>query len=178
MALVTETGTGSAASEAYASVVDADTYHAARGNTVWATLTTPVKEQLLRKATEYMVQVYRSKWNGWRVNLAQALDWPRQGVYLQDYGYPVNGEHYGTYQNLIANNIVPVEVSRACMDLALTASSGPLAPNIERLESSVSIGPLSVSYAPNAPAFVEYRAIDLLLRPYLDVSSGNRIVRT
>ena len=44
MALETETGTGSATAESFCSVADADTYHAARGTTLWATLTTACHE--------------------------------------------------------------------------------------------------------------------------------------
>lgn len=178
MAIIVEDGTGMATAESYISVVAADTYHSDRGNAAWAALTTPVKEQCLRKATEYMIQIYRHKWIGWRVVLTQALDWPRQGVYLNDFGYPVNNYQYGTYQYLIANNIVPVEVARACAELALIASTEVLAPNLERIESSVSIGNISVVYDKNSPAYTQYRSVDMLLKPFLDVSQGTKIVRT
>jgi hypothetical protein len=48
--------------ESYVSVADADTYHANRGNASWAALTTTQKEQALRKATDYMVGAYQSRW--------------------------------------------------------------------------------------------------------------------
>lgn len=177
MPIVTETGSGAANSESYISVVDADLYHSNRGNAGWATLALAAKEQFLRKATDYMVQFYRHKWNGWRVLLTQALDWPRQGVYLDDYGYPQSGSNYGTYVNLIANNVVPLEVARACAELALIASSTPLAPNVERVEQSVSVGPISVSYAPGASVHTQYRAVDLLLKPFLDTGLGVKVLR-
>jgi len=59
VALIVAPATGA---ESYASVADADTYHANRGNAAWAALTTPVKEQSLRKATDYMTGEYGSRW--------------------------------------------------------------------------------------------------------------------
>jgi hypothetical protein len=83
MALVVEDGTARADAESYCSVAAADTYHANRGNTVWAALTQTVKEQCLRKATDYMV-VYRNAWDGYRKTTTQALDWPRFMVPIKD----------------------------------------------------------------------------------------------
>lgn len=48
--------------ESYVSVADADTYHLNRGNASWAALTTTVKEQCLRKSTDYMVGEYFGRW--------------------------------------------------------------------------------------------------------------------
>ena len=85
MSLNVETGTGASNSESYASVTNADTYHSNRGNSLWATLTTPEKEQALRRATDYMEQVYRKRWKGVRVNATQALSFPREWVEREDY---------------------------------------------------------------------------------------------
>ena len=57
MSLSVETGDGSANSESYISVADADAYHEARGNTAWEDISgDTIKEQLLRKAADFMVQ--------------------------------------------------------------------------------------------------------------------------
>ena len=87
MALIVEDGTGKSDAESFISVADADTYHSNRGNTDWASLLTAAKEQNLRKATDYICQVYRMKWAGTRVNGTQALDWPRAYVLRDDYEY-------------------------------------------------------------------------------------------
>ena len=75
MALIVEDGTGLSTSEAYISVADASTYFTARGNTTWAAISTDdLREAYLRQATEYMTQVYRSRWEGVRYSETQALD--------------------------------------------------------------------------------------------------------
>ena len=162
MALVTETGTGSATAESYISVASADTYHSDRGSTAWAALTTAVKEQSLRKATEYMLQMYRNRWKGVRVFITQALDWPRSDVQID----PGNGA-YAVYSNYVASNIVPVEVARACAEYALRASTAALLDDLTQAKLSVSVGPISTTYDAASPQSVRYKAQDATLAPYL-----------
>ena len=46
------------------SVAGADAYHAARGNAAWAAIADEeTKEQLLRKATDYMIATYNEAWS-------------------------------------------------------------------------------------------------------------------
>ena len=66
MTIIVEDGTGLANAESYVSVVDANTYHSKLGNDAWTDLDTSVKEQLLRKATDYMVAQYRLQYAGYR----------------------------------------------------------------------------------------------------------------
>ena len=73
MALIVEDGSIVTGAESYISVADASTYHSNRGNTAWASLSTDaIREQCLRKATDFMRQAYRSRWQGYRVNEDQA----------------------------------------------------------------------------------------------------------
>lgn len=173
MALVVETGSGSATAESYISVTDATTYHSDRGNAAWAALASDtVREQLLRKATEYMLQVYRQAWKGVRMTSTQALDWPRGYVYLEPVITGANQE----FPNLVADNIVPTEVKRACAELALKANSGPLAPDLTQGKKKVKVGPLETEYDQYSPQTKRYRSIDLMLAPFL-VSTGGVNVR-
>ena len=159
MALIVEDGTGRSDSESYISVADADTYHANLGNATWATLTTTVKEQLLRKATNYMVQVYRSIWAGIRKNDTQSLDFPRYLVPKYD-----NGAMYSYYDA----DSVPKEVKDACCELALKANSASLAPDLDRLTKREKIGSLEVEYdTTRGLPYVQYRAIDNTLYPLI-----------
>ena len=97
MSLIVEDGSIVTGAESYISVADASTYHTARGNAAWAALASDaVREQCLRKATDYMEQVYRSRWQGCRVGETQALSWPRYDVEVE--GYAVDSD------------IVPTEV--------------------------------------------------------------------
>jgi hypothetical protein len=172
MTLIVETGAGLANAESYISVADATAYHANRGNAAWAALASDtIREQLLRKATEYMVGQYRDNWKGQRTGAVQALDWPRYNVPLPDVGY-------GRYVAYVQTNVVPVEVANACAVLALQASSGDLAPPIKRTVKEKVIGPIKTVYADGAPDYVRYRAVDQMLAAYLCGSgTSGKLVR-
>ena len=98
--LIVEDGTAKPDAESYISAADASTYHAARGNTDWAALTTLAKERALRRATDYMLQVYSLQWAGVRHTTTQALDWPRDGVPVLAMGLAFGSIYY-------SNNVVP-----------------------------------------------------------------------
>lgn len=166
MALVVEDGTGKSDAESYISVTDADTYFSNRGNATWTALTTAAKEQSLRKAADFMGQLYRERWAGVRVKSAQALDWPRYDVPRRDYG-----DYY-------SSTAVPEEVKRACAELAYKASSETLAPDLGAPVTSKTVGPISITYAAGARQHKVYRAVENLLAPLLK-SSGSmiRVVR-
>ena len=138
MTLIAEDGSGKSDSESYISVADASNYHTVRGNTAWAALTTDaIREQCLRKATDFMRQAYRSRWQGYKVNEDQALDWPRYGVEVE--GYAVDSD------------IVPTEVKNACAELALKASAAELNPDLTQGVLSETVGSISVTNLHQSP---------------------------
>jgi hypothetical protein len=159
MSLICEDGSGKSDSESYISVADASNYHTVRGNTAWAALTTDaLREAALRRATDYMRQAYRSRWQGYKVNEEQALDWPRYNVEVE--GYAVDSD------------IVPTEVKNACAELALRASAADLNPDLTQGVLSEQVGSIQVTYDKASPQFTRYRAIDALLSPYLKAGGG------
>jgi len=165
LSLIVEDGTGLANAESYISVADADTRHANLGNTAWSLLTTQAKEAALRNATIYMVRVYRQRWTGYRVKIApvmQALDWPRYGVEVDH--FPV---HY---------DIVPADIANACADLALKAASGDLAPDLSQGVIREKVGPIETEYNRGSPQYTRYRAIDMMLAPYLTGGSSRAVL--
>lgn len=164
MALETETGTGSETAESFCSVADADAYHAARGYTLWATMSEVEREQTLRRATGYMQQTYRTRWAGCRVYSVQALDWPRYDVPRRDYGdyYP--------------SDTVPREVRDACAELAFRASSGELAADLGQQVTERTVGPITTKYAAGSTSAKRYRAVDMLLGPLLRASGSGAVV--
>ena len=175
MALIVEDGTIVAGAESYVTVAAATTYHSARGNSAWALLTNAQMEESLRRATDYMLQMFRQSWKGYRKSVSQALDWPRSFVYLEPY---VVGA-VGPYPYLLADNVVPAEVKNACSELALKASAGALSPDLARAKLSVTVGEIAVTYDPNSPESKRYRSIDAMLRPYIDGSSMNiKLIRS
>jgi hypothetical protein len=165
MALIVENGTGLSTAESYVSVADAGTRHTNLGNTAW-TGTDAVKEAALRRATQYMLQTYRGRWHGERINGTQALDWPRSWVTVD--GYAVDAD------------IVPTDIANACADLALRALAADLAADLTRGVVREKVGPLETEYDRNSPQSVRYRAIDMMLAPYLTRGAGGSmmVVRT
>jgi hypothetical protein len=168
MALVTEDGTAKADAESYASLADADAYFTGRGNATWAALSTEAKEQALRKATDYMGQVYRMRWAGYRKTDTQALDWPRYAVPKPD---------FYAYYAYYGEDDVPAEVVRACCELAVRASASDLAPDVGRRKLREKVDVIEVEYDPSAAAYTTYRAIDALLAPLLTAGGSARVVR-
>jgi hypothetical protein len=173
MALTVETGAGLTDADAYCSLEFADAYLAARGETLWATDTTESqREQAIRRATDYMQQVYRYRWAGYRKTQDQSLDWPRYEVPRLDvpssYGY-------GLLPAFYPDNTVPAEVQRACAYLALKAAAGELAPDVARVTTREKIDVIEVEYAEGATPWVRFRAVDNLLAGLLKGDSGSTI---
>lgn len=157
MSLVTETGTGSASSESLCSVADSLSYHSARGNSTWATITTTQQEQALRRATDFMESAYKLQWQGLRVNNTQALDWPRVDVTANGY--------------YVLSTIVPIPVIRACAELALRAAAGDLLVDTTQQKTSTKVGDIEVAFDKNSPQAVQYPSVVALLQPYFGLSS-------
>ena len=161
MALTVENGTGLATAESYLSVVDADAYHSSRGTAEasWVGLDEDVKEQCLRRATDFMLQMYRGAWKGVAVKPdTQALDWPRYSV------YPNESVLYA-----LSSTTVPTEVKRACAELAVRANAGTLTADVAPTGAVLSetVGPIAVTYAQAATLQTRYTAIDRMLGPLL-----------
>lgn len=162
MSLIVETGAGLATAESYCDVATATQYHADRGNSAWSALTTAQQEQSLRKATDYIEQVYKERWQGSRINSTQALDWPRVGVIANCY--------------YVLSTIVPLPVQRACAELALRASDGDLLADLDQQKKRSKVGEIEIEYSEYSPRQKQYAAIDAMLAPYFQVT-GHRLVR-
>jgi len=159
MALVTEDGTGLATAESYISVADATTYFTARGVSTWdAIASDALREAYLRLATEYMLQMYRARWEGVRYTEDQALDWPRTGVVRDSWQVDIDE--------------VPVEVQRACAELALKRSAAELAPDLTQAVVREKVDVIETEYDKYSPQYTRYRAIDAMLMPYLKAGDG------
>jgi hypothetical protein len=171
--LIVEDGTGLPDADSYIATVDANLYHANRGNTAWAGLNTLSKEAALRRATDYMLQVYRWRWAGQRKTITQSLDWPRYEVPMRD---APGG--YGTVSAYYDENSVPVAVRNACAELALRAATGDLAPDVGRVAARERIDVIEVEYTAGAAPWVRYRAVDNMLTAFFNPSTGNTVTLT
>lgn len=173
MPLTVEDGTIVAGAESYITVAAANTYHANRGNATWTALTDEQCEQALRKATDYMVQVYRLRWAGYRKSASQTLDWPRTEVPREDYAYALtNGYTIISGDYYYSSSDVPAEVENACAELALLTLTTTLNPALGRRTTREKVDVIEVEYDKNSPLYVQFRAIDGMLAPFLSQQSG------
>lgn len=167
MALVVEDGTGFSNADSYVGVAEADGYHSALGNDAWAALQPARKEVLLRRATNYISDVYRNAFAGAPAKAGQSLAWPRIPQTVLE-------------RPLVPLATVPRGVREAAIELALIADKADLLPNPKRLKKSVKIGPLSVEYA-DEPTGEKFVAASLKLAANLRPVAGNpfmaRVVR-
>jgi hypothetical protein len=152
VALITETGAALADAESYCTVAYADQYHEQRANTGWSGLETPQKEAYLRRATEYMLGVYRQRWKGTRETATQALDWPRVDVEIDTYSVPAGS--------------VPVEVRKACAILALKAIKGELDPDPTQAVKRKKVDVLETEYF-EPTSTRRHKVVEDLLEPFL-----------
>lgn len=180
MTIIVETGAVIANANALCSEDFADEYHEARGNTAWNDISD--KEATLIRGTDYMQQMFRARWKGYRKSALQTLDWPRELVFLEaavsgigvDPGYAAD-RSYGVW---IGNDVVPLEVKQACAEYGLRAGTQTLLPDLGRTVRSKAVGPISITYEPGSPESKRYLAIDLLLAPFLAQQSFTaRVVR-
>nr|WP_315467149.1 DnaT-like ssDNA-binding protein [uncultured Undibacterium sp.] len=163
MSLIVEDGTGKSDAESLCSLSDANAYHAARGNAAWGALASDdLREQSLRKATDFITQMYRLKWQGIRSKVTQALDWPRISVYIED--YPV------------LTTIVPTDVKNACAELALKASTTVLAADLKQGVKSKKVGPIETVYDEHSNRSPRYLAVERMLEPYFK-SGGSTLIQ-
>lgn len=161
MALVVEDGTGLSTAESYLSVADADTYHSNRGNSTW-TGTDEVKEQALRKATQYLDATYT--WKGTINSTTQSLNWPRDGVTDRD--------------GRDLDDSVPQLLKDATAELALAALSADLltiTTNSDYVKRE-KVGDLEVEYKDGSPVGRQYRLVSRILSGlYSSKIGGNAI---
>lgn len=157
MTIIVEDGTVVANANSYVTLIEADNFFEARGDTVWTSLATDeAKEAALIRGAAYMQQKWRLQWKGSRVNAFQSMDWPRRGVDVPDFFDPfyrqVNVPLQFQDTVFIGENVVPQEIKDAQMLLAIAAldSSGALSaqlqPSYGRKTKREKVGSLEVEY--------------------------------
>jgi hypothetical protein len=156
MSLTVEDGSIVSGAESYVSVADADAYFTKMANAVWTGDDT-VKEAALRRSTQYLDSEYLFKGN--RVQMTQALRWPRTGLVVDDV--------------IIPFTVVPEPIRTACMELAVRSLSAPLFTDRAAQEVlSVRVGPISQTLsASGSSGQLRFIAVERLLRGYV---VGNR----
>lgn len=151
MPLIVENGTGLEDADSYITLVAFQTFCENRGYNVDA-YDDDVQEQKLRAATMYIDTIFRYK--GSRTKAAQALEFPRNDC-LDWSSLPVVG--------------IPKRVKDACAELAFKALSEDLYQDQDRGGKviSESVGPISTTYAEDAPTGKVWQLAHNLLQPYV-----------
>lgn len=162
MALIVEDGTGRADAESLCSVAYADSYHDARGNTLWATLSTIDKERALRRGTDYIERTYGMRFCGYRVKSTQALSWPRYEARRKD----------GARCEYWPSDAVPNPMAQTCAEMAFKAGQGELDQDIDRIIKSETVGPLKTEYL-DSDGVVRYRQTDKMMAQFIEGSSSS-----
>lgn len=173
------TTAGDSSADSYAAVSEADSYFAAQGVTAW-TGTDPVKENALRRGTQYLDNQYNNRWVGLRVNQLQSLAWPRgdgsRSVLKQSFLYPLLDPD-GFRLDLTS---VPAQVKKACMEAALLVITGVdmqpvLTPEdyAESIRTKVDVLEKEIHYSGAAPAIKQFTVIQGLLRGFVTSTPGS-----
>lgn len=159
--LIVQNDAGTVANaNAYILQAFADSYFSERGNAVWQTLTTLVKEQSIIKATDYIDSRFAYKGNP--LLDTQSTQFPRKNLFDR-YGIRVIG--------------LPTNLKKACCEYAVRASQGDLwiDPKYEESSSvlvnkSISAGSVSKSlgFRSDGSKIINrsYPGADALLLPY------------
>lgn len=152
MALVVQDGTGKSDADSYVSVADFKTYCLNRGLSI-AGSSDDILEQKLRLATDYIDSKWR--YSGERLEDDQSTEFPRSSLV--------------DWSNKTITG-VPKRVKDACCDMAHAAiADANLFQTLDRggRIKSESVGPISVTYADDAPAGKVYEAAMAKLSPYI-----------
>ena len=159
MPLIVEDGTLPAGANSFASVADADAYHAARLTAAWTDeLAEAQKEAAMIRASDWLNR--KVMWNGRKASRSQRMAWPRSGVVTQD------GE--------IAPDEIPAEVVEACCELAgFFVEQDYLAPLDRGGDiASLSVDVISIAYNGTAPAETVFPSLSGLLAGLGTVCTG------
>ena len=150
MPLIVEDGTLPAGANSFASVADADAYHAARLTAAWTDeLAKAQKEAALIRSSDWLNR--KVMWNGRKASRSQRMAWPRAGVSTQDGPVP--------------SDEVPAEVVEACCELAgFFVEQDYLAPLDRGGDiASLSVDVISIAYNGTAPAETVFPSLSGLL---------------
>lgn len=157
--LIVEDGSRPIGANTYASVADADTYHADRGFAAWADATDDEKATALIKATDYLNGL---SWTGRKVAM-RPMAWPRVDVEVD--GYAVGSDE------------VPDAIVNACCYMAgeFVGGADPLAAQ-DRALSSMKVGSVEMAWEQGSNAAPQYPALKAILRGLIMSDNVKRLV--
>ena len=199
MAIVVEDGTqGALASprpNSYVTIQETRDFLEPRGDAVFVagsplTPTDALVEAALLRAWDYMLQRWRLRWRGGRIQPQQPGDWPRKGVPVPDFFDPFYRDPEVPFDlrdiYFIPENEVPQEVKEAQMFLCAAAFSDattvvPLQTSIGRKTKREKLGDLEVEYFGNSEGggrqIQHYYDAEMRVQPFLKSAFTGRALR-
>lgn len=170
MAFVVEDGTGKSDANAYIDVTFYRSYFADRGVDVTAEQDADIQGRIIQ-ATDYIELRWQGRLKGSPISQTQALHFPADAVYIGC--------------TLQPSDEVPVNVKKACAELARLAKSGPLwvTPTVDPTGQTLAskrekIGPLEREWgylAGSTSTTRPFPAADRYMRPLLTGQGGGVI---
>lgn len=165
MALVIEDGTGKSTANSFVTDAEFVAWAKARGRYEGLPESGTERAPFIVLAADYLSNEKRFRWRGTRLLAEQALPWPRSGVVDRD------GLSW-------ASNVVPWRVKQAQCEAAYLSMTGTeLQPALDRggRVVSESVGPISTTYAQDAPPETEIPSVVGILEPLLYTASESRL---
>lgn len=170
MAFTQEDGTGLAAANAYISVAELDAFFADRTDSLTGSPTDEQKEDWIVDATDYIEQRWGGLFRGVRKSSAQALSFPRTGLY-DDRGEQIDGIPE-RFKHGVCRYVYELNQGNALLPNPSTDGAGLVV-------NSAKLGPLSFSAGSNAGStpstFRSWPRADRFFREY--INSGGGVVR-
>ncbi len=175
MAIVVETGAIVAGANAYGTVLEADTYHEDRLNTVWTNADDDVKEAAMLRATQGLESKYRERWIGFKSNhnvatAPQFLAWPRKDDKNET---TTDGFTVATMTKLedfdgieIDVDGIPLDLKNAFFEVSLIEITQPFVSTQLSRDDMVKyerVDVIETEFFRNAPAVVQFPHVDNLL---------------
>lgn len=175
MAIIVEDGSIVAGANAYASLLELDTYHEDRGNTAWVNADDESKEAAMLRATAGLESFYRERWIGYKsnhneANAPQFLAWPRKknSEETTAAGYTVSTmSPLVDYDGIeIAVNVIPPQVVQAYEEICLIELTEPFVSvklSRDDMLKYQRVDVIEQEWLRNAPAVPQYPHINMLL---------------
>lgn len=148
---------GGASANSYATLAEADAYHAMRMHaTGWTEKSDSEQTVALQMATRLLDQWF--EWHGYVASTTQALLWPRSGA-------------YGASGYVLASDTIPIAIRDATAELAMhllaAETDRTLEPDVE-IEGikSLTAGPVDVEFTGNVRTVTIPESVRMFLHPY------------
>lgn len=182
MAIIVEDGSIVAGANAYASLLELDTYHEDRLNTVWTNADDETKEAAMLRATAGLESKYRDRWFAFKANhndanAPQFLAWPRKADVNETTAEGYDTTTMTPYKDRDGIEYpvdeIPALVKQAYMEVCLVEITQPFV-SVELSRNDMlkyqRVDVIEQEWLRNAPAITLFPHVDALLATLADTA--------